>query len=335
MKKILVFLLIYSFISCEKEAPGSFQKLEGHAFGTTFHITMDDIDGKIKESDIDSLIYVMNRSLSTYQPNSDISKINRGDTTVLVDDLFVEVFQKSSKIYEETAGAFDPTIGILVNAWGFGPGKAINEMKKEQVDSLMVYVGFDKLKLEGQKIRKTHAETFLDFNANAKGFAVDLIGRFLELQGVANYLVEIGGEIRARGLNGKKQQWKIAIEKPNFDGSRSFQTIIALDDESIATSGNYRKFKIDSLSGEKYAHTIDTRTGYPSKSNLLSASVIGSKDCADVDGYATAFMAMGLEKSRRFLEEHRELKAFLIFSNTNGQLETFTTDNLLSEGGGN
>lgn len=334
MKKFLFFLLLYSLLSCEKEAPRSFQKLEGHAFGTTFHITMDDIDGKVKESDIDSLIYVMNRSLSTYQPNSDISKINRGDTTVLVDDLFVEVFEKSSKIYEETAGAFDPTIGILVNAWGFGPGKAINKMEKEQVDSLMVYVGFDKLKLEGQKIRKTYPETFLDFNANAKGFAVDLIGRFLELQGIANYLVEIGGEIRARGLNGKKQKWKIAIEKPNFDGSRSFQTIIALDNESIATSGNYRKFKVDSLSGEKYAHTIDTRTGYPSKSNLLSASVIGSKDCADVDGYATAFMAMGLEQSLRFLEEHDELKAFLIFSNTNSQLETYTTDNLLSEGQG-
>lgn len=305
--------------------------MEGFAFGTTFHITMDDPLGVVKESDIDSLIHLMNKSLSTYLPNSDISKINRGDATVIVDDLFVEVFEKSSKIFKETQGAFDPTIGTLVNAWGFGPGMVIGQMDKRQVDSLLVYVGFDKLRLEGHKLLKTHPETFLDFNANAKGFGVDLIGRFLEQNGVENYLIEIGGEIRARGTNSKLQNWKIAIEKPNFDGSRSFQTIIALDNESIATSGNYRKFKVDSASGEKYAHTIDTKTGYPSKSNLLSASVIGNIDCADVDGYATALMAMGLEKSRRFLEEHEELKAFLIFSNTDGELQTYTTDNLSLE----
>jgi len=302
--------------------------MEGLAFGTTFHITLDDPLHIIDESSIDSLIHLMNKSLSTYLPNSDISKINRGDTTVSVDDLFVEVFEKSSKIFKETNGAFDPTIGTLVNAWGFGPGRGMSNLKKKQVDSLLVYVGFDKLKLEGHKVIKTHPETFLDFNANAKGFGVDLIGRFLESNGIENYLIEIGGEIRARGLNDKKQNWKIAIEKPNFDGSRSFQTIIALNNESIATSGNYRKFKIDSLSGEKYAHTIDTRTGYPSKSNLLSASVIGNMDCADVDAYATALMTMGLKRSRAFLNTHPELKAFLIYADDAGELKVYTTDNL-------
>ena len=302
--------------------------MEGLAFGTTFHITLDDPLHIIDESSIDSLIHLMNKSLSTYLPNSDISKINRGDTTVSVDDLFVEVFEKSSKIFKETNGAFDPTIGTLVNAWGFGPGRGMSNLKKKQVDSLLVYVGFDKLKLEGHKVIKTHPETFLDFNANAKGFGVDLIGRFLESNGIENYLIEIGGEIRARGLNDKKQNWKIAIEKPNFDGSRSFQTIIALNNESIATSGNYRKFKIDSLSGEKYAHTIDTRTGYPSKSNLLSASVIGNMDCADVDAYATALMTMGLKRSRAFLNTHPELKAFLIYADDAGELKVYTTHNL-------
>jgi len=302
--------------------------MEGLAFGTTFHITLDDPLHIIDESAIDSLIHLMNKSLSTYLPNSDISKINRGDTTVIVDDLFVEVFEKSSKIFKETGGAFDPTIGTLVNAWGFGPGKGISNLEKEQVDSLLVYVGFDKLILEGHKVIKTYPETFLDFNANAKGFGVDLIGRYLEANGIENYLIEIGGEIRARGLNNKKQNWKIAIEKPNFDGSRSFQTIIALNNESIATSGNYRKFKIDSLSGEKYAHTIDTRTGYPSKSNLLSASVIGNMDCADVDAYATALMTMGLKRSRAFLNTHSELKAFLIYADDAGELKVYTTDNL-------
>lgn len=218
-----------------------------------------------------------------------------------------------------------------MNAWGFGPGSSMTDIGQEAVDSLLVYVGLDQIHLKEGKLIKKHAETYLDFNANAKGFAVDLIGRFLESKDIMNYLIEIGGEIRARGVNSKLQPWKIAIEKPNFDGSRSFQTIIALSNESIATSGNYRKFKIDSLSGEKYAHTIDTQTGYPSKSNLLSASVIGNMDCADVDAYATAFMAMGLEKSKLFLERHNEIKAFLIYSDSENSLNTFTTENLILE----
>ncbi len=328
MKKAIYFLFLISSISCENEDLISFEKMEGLAFGTTFHITMDDPEKKIEESDIDSLIHAMNRSLSTYLSNSDISKINRGDTTVVVDELFKEVFMKSRQIFNETNGAFDPTIGTLVNAWGFGPGKKISRLDKRQVDSLLVYVGFDKLRLLNNKVIKEHSETFLDFNANAKGFAVDVIGRYLEGQGVHNYLVEVGGEIRARGLNSSREDWKIAIEKPNFDGSRSFQTVIPLHNESIATSGNYRKFKIDSISGEKYAHTIDTKTGYPSKSNLLSASVIGKVDCADVDGYATAFMAMGLERSQRFLEEHSDLKALLIYTDTAGDIKIYATENL-------
>ena len=331
MKKVLIILFVFLIYSCDSETKKPYKQLEGLAFGTSFHITMDDKEEQVSESDIDSLIHAMNRSLSTYIPNSDISRINNGDTTVIVDELFKEVFEKSALIYEQSEGAFDPTIGILVNAWGFGPGDPIENMNQKAVDSLKVYVGFEKLKLENSKLIKMYPEMFLDFNANAKGFAVDVIGRFLENNGVQNYLVEIGGEIRARGKNAKNQIWRVAIEKPNFDGSRSFQTIIALENECIATSGNYRKFKIDVSTGEKYAHTIDTKTGYPSKSNLLSASVIGDIDCADVDAYATAFMAMGLDKTKVFLDQHYELKAFLIYGDENGELQTFTTNNLLIE----
>ncbi len=331
MKKALIILLVFLIYSCEGETKKNYVQLEGFAFGTSFHITMDDKDEQVSEADIDSLIHAMNRSLSTYIPNSDISRINNGDTTVIVDELFKEVFEKSALIYEQSEGAFDPTIGTLVNAWGFGPGDAIENMNQKAVDSLKVYVGFDKLKLENSKLIKMYPEMFLDFNANAKGFAVDVIGRFLENKDVQNYLIEIGGEIRARGKNSKNQIWRVAIEKPNFDGSRSFQTIIALENECIATSGNYRKFKIDTSTGEKYAHTIDTKTGYPSKSNLLSASVIGGIDCADVDAYATAFMAMGLDKTKGFLDQHNELKAFLIYGDENGALQTYTTSNLLIE----
>ena len=319
MKKVFIILLVFLVYSCEEKSQQVYQQLQGLAFGTSFHITMDANGRQVSEADIDSLIHAMNRSLSTYIPNSDISRINNGDTTVVVDELFEEVFEKSARIYKESEGAF---------AWGFGPADPIEGMNQKDVDSLLVYVGFQKLKLENSKLIKMYPEMFLDFNANAKGFAVDVIGRFLEQQGVLNYLVEIGGEIRARGVNSKNQVWRIAIEKPNFDGSRSFQTIIALDNEAIATSGNYRKFKIDDSTGEKYAHTIDTKTGYPSKSNLLSASVIGEIDCADVDAYATAFMAMGLEKTKEFLDRNNSLKAFLIYGDESGALQTYTTSNL-------
>jgi thiamine biosynthesis lipoprotein len=303
--------------------------MQGMAFGTTFHITMKSGDSKIVEGQIDSLIQTVNLSLSTYLPDSDISRINSGDTTVLLDPYFVEVFEKSKQIHDDSDGAFDPTIGVMVNAWGFGPEEAIPGLDQYQVDSLMESVGFDKLRLEQGKLIKAHPLTYLDFNANAKGFGVDVIGRFLESKGIKDYLIEIGGEIRARGKNGKGASWKVAIEEPNFDGSRSIRTIVQLKDESIATSGNYRKFKVDSVTGEKYAHTIDARTGYPSKSDLLSASVIGPLDCADADGYATAFMAMGLERTKDFLKNHRQMKAFLIYSNAEGEIRTFKTDNLV------
>ncbi|MCF6222840.1 MAG: FAD:protein FMN transferase [Flavobacteriaceae bacterium] len=329
MKKIIVFFAFFFFIACDNKDNTKYFKLEGRALGTTYHITYKQTN-KIGLKKIDSLIFLVNKSLSTYIPNSDISKINKGDTTVVIDEMFQEVFKKSEKIYKETNGAFDPTIGVLVNAWGFGPGKELNNLNKKQIDSLLLYVGFDKLSIKNNKVYKKYTQTYLDFNAIAKGYAVDIIGRFLELNNSNDYLVEIGGEIRARGKNDKGLLWKIAIEKPNFDGSRSFQTVLELNNESIATSGNYRKFKIDKKTGEKYAHTIDTKTGYPSKSNLLSASVIAKLDCADVDGYATAFMAMGFEKSVIFLEEHTHLKSFLIYSDKNGKIKTYTTKNLIT-----
>jgi len=328
MKKLFIFFIFFTLITCGYQDKSNFKKFEGMALGTSFHLTFEDTDDQILEKQIDSLFYLVNRSMSTYIQNSDISKINRGDTSVVIDDMFKEVFLKSKKIFKETNGAFDPTIGILVNAWGFGPGKKLNDLNKKSVDSLLMYVGFDKVKVKNHKIVKKHPETFLDFNANAKGYAVDIIGRFFEKKNINNYLVEIGGEIRARGLNQNKEIWKVAIEKPNFDGSRSFQTTIELMNESIATSGNYRKFKIDEQTGEKFAHTMDTKTGYPSKSNLLSTSVIANLDCADVDGYATALMAMGFEESKSFLLKHPKLKVFLIYSDENGEMQTFSTDNL-------
>ena len=329
MNRIIVFFIISALFACNNSSKDDYKKLEGIALGTTFHITYSDSLNQVNSRHIDSLIHLVNRSMSTYLPNSDISKINSGDSTIVVDEMFQEVFIKSRRIYDESNGAFDPTIGILVNAWGFGPDGSIENLDSVHIKSMLEFVGFDKIELKNNKIVKEYNKTYIDFNAIAKGYAVDVIGRFLESRNIMDYLVELGGEIRARGTNQSKKYWTVAIEKPNFDGTRSFQTTIELVNESIATSGNYRKFKIDSKSGEKYAHTIDTKTGFPSKSNLLSASVISELDCADVDGYATAFMAMGLKKSKIFLAKHNKLKVFLIYSDEKGEINTYASKNLI------
>lgn len=322
----LLLIALNVTYSCRKTSAEPI-KLNGYAFGTTFSITYFDNKQVDYSKEIDSLFYLVNRSLSTYIPNSDISRINDGDTTIAVDDLFVEVYQKSQKIYEETQGVFDPTVGVLVNAWGFGPVGDIKDMDSVKVQKLLSFVGFDKVKLVNRRIQKIDS-TYFDFNAIAKGYAVDVAGRFLENKNIVNYLVEIGGEVRCRGVNIlKKANWKVGIEEPNFDGTRSLQKVIELKDEAIATSGSYRKFITDSLSGKRYVHILDPKTGFPIQSNLLSVSVIGKLDCADVDGYATAIMAMPVENAKSFFEQHKELRGFLIFNDENNTLQTYSTSN--------
>lgn len=319
--------MLLSF-SCKKKNPQTIFRLSGNVFGTTFHINYYDKNEQDFTRQIDSLFYKVNKSLSTYLPNSDISKINQGDTTIIVDAYFTEVYKKAFKIYNETKGIFDPTIGILVNAWGFGPEKVIVEPNSQQIKALMSLVGFNKVKLSQGKVVKEDSRIYIDFNAIAKGYAVDIASRFLENKGLTNYLVEIGGEIRARGINRQKNSpWKMGIENPNFDGTRSINKAVVLQNESAATSGNYRKFKIDSVTGKKYAHIINVKTGYPAQNNLLSATVISNLDCADVDGYATAIMAMTYEGAVTFLEDHPLLKGYLIYTDVNGDIQTFNTSN--------
>ncbi len=324
MKKILLFLGVVTLFSCNQKKE-SLVILRGDAIGTTFTIRYLNPDNKNLDIKIEDIIKKVNKSISTYIPTSDISKINKGDTSIVVDAYFKEVFSKSARIYKETKGEFDPTVGVLVNAWGFGPEKQIKNMDSTKVKELLKYVGFDKVSLKNNKISKQYPQTYFDFNAIAKGYLVDLVGRMFENNKIPNYMVEIGGEIRARGINQLGTPWRIAIENPNTDGTRSINTNIKLLNESIATSGNYRKFRI-AKNGKKYVHTINPLTGFATPSNLLSASVISESDCADVDGYATAFMAMGFEKAKAFLKKHQELKAFLIYADNN-KMKTYKTPN--------
>lgn len=319
---ILIFALPFFMLSCRQNIKKTALEtkntiLTGAIFGTTYKaIYNSDID---YTTQFDSLFDVINTSMSTYIYDSDISKLNRNEQ-VEVDHHFDTVFKTAKIIYTNTKGVFDPTIGDVVNAWSFGAenNKFLTDAKV--IDSLMQHVGFNKVKLTDAIIKKPKG-TYLEFNAIAKGYGVDVISNFLEKRGIANYLVEIGGEIRVKGKNVEKNAlWTIGVDEPRFDGGQSIYKIINLKDEAMATSGTYRKFNIDE-NGNKYAHIINTKTGYPSKTNILSVSVI-AKECMVADGYATAFQAMGIEGIRLFLNQHPELKVFLIFENKDKEFET-------------
>ncbi|MEM6516506.1 MAG: FAD:protein FMN transferase [Bacteroidota bacterium] len=313
--QLCVLIALVFTHSCQKESKNT--TLQGPIFGTGYKIIYNSQIDYTKQ--FDSLFAKINQSLSTYMDNSDISKLNRNES-VSLDEHFDKVFKKSKEIYKETNGYFDPTIGDVVNAWKFGAENDKFLTDSTTIDSLMKFVGFDKVSLSGNKIDKPQ-NTYLEFNAIAKGYGVDVIADFLEDNGIQDYLVEIGGEMRVNGINTeKKQPWKVGLDEPRFDGEQSIFKAITLNDVGMATSGTYRKFKVDSL-GNRYAHIIDTKTGYPAKTNILSVSVI-AEDCMTADGYATAFQAMGLGRVEQFSEIHPEIKIFLIYEDENQEFQT-------------
>ena len=319
---LFVLCLILLFSTCKKEVIFKDYTLKGAVFGTTYKIMYLNSAMNYQKS-IDSLFLKMNASLSTYIPNSDISRINKGETNIIVDAYFEEVFQKAKRIFVETDGFFDPTVGNLVNAWGFGPKNERLNLTEEQVKEQMQYVGFHKVEIKKNKVTKEHKEIYLDFNSIAKGFGIDVVARFFNDKRVSNYLIEIGGEIRTSGFKKNKESWMVKLVDPIKSNSNLGFKHINLSNKSMATSGNYRHFRI-SDTGNKYVHTINPKTGFATESNLLSVSVIAKLDCADVDGYATAFMAMGLEKTKQFLVRHKNLEVILLYLNNTGVLEEFS-----------
>ncbi|TJY36457.1 FAD:protein FMN transferase [Pontimicrobium aquaticum] len=329
MKNIFKYLLIILVItSCKDEVQN--KRLTGSVFGTTYTIQFEAPESEINfQEQFDKLFYIVNKSMSTYQANSIISKINRNEE-VSIDSHFRKVFDTSKDIYSATNGAFDPTIGVMVNAWDFGSDEGIEDLDTTTIDSLMLTVGFNKVKRENDKIIKEHEGTIIDFSAIAKGYGVDVIADFLDTQSVESYLVEIGGEIRTKGFNaGSGNPWKIGVESPSFDGSQTVMKAISLTDEAMATSGTYRKFKIDE-NGNKYAHIINPKTGYSSKNNVLSVSVI-AKECMIADAYATALMTMTVDDIKDFVKKYPELKVFVIFENSNKELETLSLNGFPNE----
>jgi thiamine biosynthesis lipoprotein len=327
----MTFNKIFSllFISILISACNSSQKYEfqGNALGTSYSVNYYSNTEKNIELAFDSIFNVINSSLSTYVKDSDISKLNDGEIVVL-DHHFQNVFNSSKDIYSKTDGYFDPSIGILVNAYGFGPVKAEFDLNQNNIDSVMSFVGLDKFKLSKDKFTEKPKHFFLDFNAIAKGYTVDVLARYLEEQSITDYFVELGGEIVASGINVNSQKpWKFGIEKPiDENRTRELSYAINLKDKALATSGNYRKFRTDSLTGKKFVHTINPKTGLASKSDVLSASVVAD-NCMIADAYATAFMAMGFEKAKTVVEK-QNLSVLLIYVDAENNIQTYVTKDL-------
>ena len=313
MKKLFLLCFLV-FVSCKKEREQF--RLSGAIFGTTYTIIY--YGNENFRSDFDQIFQEINNSLSTYLPSSIISQINKNNSIGL-DDHFKKVFIKSKEIYKVTNGRFDPTIGAVVNAWDFGPSAAVENLDSLKIKKIMQSVGFDKVTLEDTKILKPF-ETVLDFNAIAKGYAVDVIAEFLASKNSYDFLIEIGGEIRCSGINATKQKlWLVGLQNPDLNSELPYVDRVSLKNASMATSGTYRKFKVDE-NGLRYTHIMDTKTGYPSATNILSVSVIAD-NCMTADAYATALQTMPVDELTIFMETQPKLKVFIVFESKDRSLE--------------
>ncbi|HJZ40540.1 MAG TPA: FAD:protein FMN transferase [Bacteroidales bacterium] len=330
LKKVSLQLLVFALIILSvllisiSRKKGGFVSLAGFVQGTTYHITYESRKGENLQQEIDSLLADFDMSLSIYQPNSVISKINRNEPGVKADQKFITVFNASLQVYQNTGGAFDITVGPVVNALGFGSSDTVR-VDSALIDSLLTYIGMDKIALQHDSLIKTNNNIRIDVNAIAQGYSVDLVADFLTDRKIRNYLVEIGGEVRAKGKNDRNQVWRIGIDKPvegNMIPGADLQAVIRLQNRSLATSGNYRKYY--EKGGIKFVHTIDPKTGYPVVSNLLSATVV-TDDCMIADAYATALMVLGIEKSVVFLNENSFLDAYLIYADQEGKFRVYAT----------
>ncbi|MFP4059248.1 MAG: FAD:protein FMN transferase [Bacteroidales bacterium] len=321
----LILFISTCYISCTREQhPYVF--LEGFTQGTTYHVTYENSTGENYKEEIENLLHEFDLSLSSYIDSSLISRFNRGEE-VQPDDYFHEVLQVARHVYHETNGAFDITVGPVVNALGFGSTERL-EVDSAIIDSLAQHLGMEKIYMENGTLVKTDPNVVLDVNAIAQGYSVDVVARFLDEKGIQNYMVEIGGEVRTLGKNLKGKIWRIGIDKPvegNMIAGIELQDIISLKNQSLATSGNYRRFFVKD--GVKYTHTIDPATGFPVISRLLSATVV-SDMCIVADAYATAFMVMGVEKSIEFVKSHDEIEAYFIFSDEEGDYQIWYTDKM-------
>jgi len=327
MKKYIYFLAILSLsISCttnnSKQETNSnvdstysipterFNIISGDTQGTYYRIVCTEALGVSKNS-IDSLLHEFDLEFSNYIPNSVISRVNNNEENLTLSNSFIYFFNKSKEFYMKTGGAFDITVAPLVNAWKFGFKNSEHIPSDSKVKELKKLVGTNTLSISNGYFYKLNPKTQIISNAIAQGYSVDIVSDFLEKHGIQNYLIDIGGEMNAKGVNAQGKLWTIGINTPK-DGVEyaDYMLTVQLNDKALATSGNYRKFYIEN--GKKYSHTIDPKTGYPVRHSLLSATIITDL-CIDADALATACMVMGLERSKMFLNANPKFKGIFIY----------------------
>ncbi len=309
----ILSLLIILLTSCRQR---NIVHFEGSAFGTMYSITyLGDTDSQLHPQ-IDSLLADLSHTFSIFDTTSIIYRWNKGEDVELNED-FLKVLKLSKTISAATDGAFDCTVQPLVQLWGFGKDGVRHTVADDTLAAIREFVGFQLVDLQGDSILRKDPRVQLNFNAVAKGYAVDRVADWLVENGYTDCLVEIGGEVAARGTkNGKP--WKVGIQVPTktADGAReSFETIPLPDRRAVATSGNYRNYFEEG--GVRYTHILDPRTGQPERTNLLSVTVL-APDCATADAYATAFMVLGQEKSEQIVKQHPELEAWFIVAEEDG-----------------
>ena len=320
----LVLFILTSITSCHGD-DDILVLNTGVTQGTFYHIKYISLSGKDYRYQIDSLLAEIDSSLSTYKDYSLISRINRGEK-VKVDKKFKDVFYAAEQIYFETNGGFDCSIAPLTNYWGFGSEDEPLYIDSIEVKRRLDLVDYSRLEIHNDSILLPQGMQ-LDYNAIAQGYSVDIISLFLEKKGVENYLVEIGGEIRAKGKNAENNLWLVGLDKPveNNHAQEELQLILEIENSSLATSGNYRKFRV--VDGVKYSHTISTETGFFAENRMISVSVIHSS-CMFSDAYATAFMAMGVSKSKAFVNSRSDLDVYFLYTDKDNNWEVFMTEKI-------
>ena len=338
MKYLYILCAAVVAVACQQMSKENVYYIRGEAQGTTYGITYI-AQKPIEKTAVDSILKVIDLSMSTYIDNSLISKINKGEH-LPIDPHFEKVLSASMDIYKQSDGIFDPSIGQLINAWGFGKKENHTPPTQKQIDSLLALTGMDKVHVattpKGTFVEKDNPNIQLNFNAIAQGYTSDVIAGYFLSKQITNFIVEVGGEIVIHGRNTLKgKSWTIGIDNPlqKPDEDREIVATVELTDCGLATSGNYRKLWTDSLTGQKYVHTINPKTGRPQPSNLLSATVIAPSAML-ADGYATTLMALGgIEKAKDFLTQHKELKAVLLYSDEahKDKIQRYVTENFKVE----
>jgi len=329
---------VFIFGACSNSENNSLKgfELKGEAQGTTYTVIVAEESIDFTKEDIGKLLLDFDNVLSTYNPTSNLTLLNASEIDYAFLDknnYFKNCYELSRSVYNVSDANFDPSVFPLVKGWGFFK-KMETPLDQKQIDSLLSFVSFQENELHSIKFKndsvvvvKKDPRFKLDFNAIAQGYSVDVLAEFIESRGCKNYYIEIGGELRLKGKNREGKNWKIGIDTPkelnNGGENREITGILNISNKSIATSGNYRNFY--EVDGKKYSHTLNPKTGYPVQHNLLSATVIAN-NCGIADAFATVFMVVGLEESKKILANNSfDLDAVLIYQGVNGKLEYFTT----------